>query len=119
MSGSRFDMMLIIGSHYAGGHARTWADYWLSGTRRSARRRSLQRILHPRRHSTYVHQFVHTHLDLWEIVSGQAWTSHRDASLFPEPLVVSPERWIERTGGGWVDKSVPAEVYAAWFPFGR
>ncbi|KZV94362.1 cytochrome P450 [Exidia glandulosa HHB12029] len=53
------------------------------------------------------------------IVSGQSWTSHRDPLLYPDPLVIKPERWVAKVGDGWTAKRVAPEVYAGWFPFGQ
>ncbi|KZV94356.1 cytochrome P450 [Exidia glandulosa HHB12029] len=53
------------------------------------------------------------------IVGAQAWTFHRSQDLFPDPLSVSPERWVERSNGAWVNKTLPAEVHNAFFPFGQ
>lgn len=52
-------------------------------------------------------------------MSGQSWTSHRDPLLYPDPLVIKPERWVEKVGDGWMAKRVAPEVYAGWFPFGE
>ncbi|KAK0111924.1 hypothetical protein ONS96_001191 [Cadophora gregata f. sp. sojae] len=41
-------------------------------------------------------------------ISTQAYTLHRDARIFPEPLQFRPERWIEPT----------QQMKDAWMPFG-
>ncbi|KAJ7650647.1 cytochrome P450 [Roridomyces roridus] len=62
-----------------------------------------------------VHQGIF--LPAGTIIAGQAWSSHRRETTFPDPLVFRPERWLKEIDGKQAVYE-DADMLATYWPFG-